>query len=143
MISATCRLDISVGSSEAGVPSYTSQAQRAAKQRRLQILRARRERVKQDFEAGSVHVTLGGRNRLRQRHHLENPQAENEWRRDWTGARRRIEADGESGKKFGNQTIRVSPDGAVLIKLPPTLAVKREGEVGGGARPATITVATS
>jgi hypothetical protein len=94
------------------------------KQGRLQILRGRRERVKRDFAAGHVHVTQGGKDRLRQRLHLEDSSAENQWRYDWVNARRRIEADGESGKKLGNQTIRVSPDGTVLIKLPPALAEK-------------------
>jgi IS605 OrfB family transposase len=120
----TRRLNVPVGSTEDGVPGYKSRAERAAKQGRLQILRARRERVKRDFEAGHVHVTQGGKDRLRQRLHLDNLSAENQWRHDWVNARRRIEADGESGKKFGNQTIRVSPDGTVLIKLPPALAEK-------------------
>ncbi|MCJ0875524.1 IS200/IS605 family accessory protein TnpB-related protein, partial [Streptomyces sp. AP-93] len=31
-------------------------------------------------------------------------------------------ADGESGKRFGNETIRVTPDGEISIKLPAPLA---------------------
>ncbi|MFG2261325.1 IS200/IS605 family accessory protein TnpB-related protein, partial [Streptomyces mirabilis] len=33
-----------------------------------------------------------------------------------------LAADGESGKRFGNETIRVTPDGEVSIKLPAPLA---------------------
>ncbi|MBU3869998.1 IS200/IS605 family accessory protein TnpB-related protein, partial [Streptomyces sp. 4503] len=33
-----------------------------------------------------------------------------------------LQADGESGKPYGNETIRVSPDGEVSIKLPAPLA---------------------
>jgi IS605 OrfB family transposase len=122
MSQITYRLSLPAGSKEGRVAGYGSQGQRAAKQGRLQILRARHEQVQRDYSAGRVHVTQGGKDRLRQRLHLEDSSAESQWQRDWVNARRRIEADGESGKKFGNQTIRVSPDGMVLIKLPPALA---------------------
>ena len=32
-----------------------------------------------------------------------------------------LAADGESGKRYGNETIRVTPDGEVSIKLPAPL----------------------
>jgi IS605 OrfB family transposase len=40
----------------------------------------------------------------------------------WQAGRRFLQADGESGKRFGNETIRVTPDGEVSIKLPAPLA---------------------
>ncbi|MFB6841280.1 IS200/IS605 family accessory protein TnpB-related protein [Streptomyces sp. NPDC056361] len=46
---------------------------------------------------------------------------EAEWRDRWEAARWLLSADGESGKRFGNETIRVSPDGEVTIKLPTPL----------------------
>jgi IS605 OrfB family transposase len=33
-----------------------------------------------------------------------------------------LAADGESGKRFGNETIRITPDGQISIKLPAPLA---------------------
>ena len=33
-----------------------------------------------------------------------------------------LAADGESGKRYGNETIRITPDGEVTIKLPAPLA---------------------
>lgn len=45
----------------------------------------------------------------RGRHNLEAAQlTEYEWRRRWDAGRWFLQADGESGKRFGNETIRVS-----------------------------------
>ncbi|MGW3829551.1 IS200/IS605 family accessory protein TnpB-related protein, partial [Streptomyces sp. NPDC005071] len=44
------------------------------------------------------------------------------WRQRWEAERWFLAADGESGKRFGNETIRVTPDGEVSIKLPAPLA---------------------
>lgn len=38
------------------------------------------------------------------------------------GVRMFLRADGEGGKRFGNETIRVTPDGTVSVKLPAPLA---------------------
>ncbi|MGW1624149.1 hypothetical protein [Streptomyces sp. NPDC002172] len=48
--------------------------------------------------------------------------AEEGWRRRWQAGRRFLQADGESGKRYGSETIRVTPDGEVSIKLPSPLA---------------------
>ncbi|MET8538987.1 IS200/IS605 family accessory protein TnpB-related protein, partial [Streptomyces sp. NPDC005065] len=45
-----------------------------------------------------------------------------EWRQRWEAERWFLAADGESGKRFGNETIRVTPDGEVSIKMPAPLA---------------------
>ncbi|MCO6723043.1 transposase, partial [Streptomyces sp. Vc714c-19] len=47
--------------------------------------------------------------------------SESQWRERWEAARWFLQADGESGKRFGNETIRISPDGEVSIKLPAPL----------------------
>ncbi|ADI09207.1 hypothetical protein SBI_06087 [Streptomyces bingchenggensis BCW-1] len=74
-------------------------------------------------EAGRVHVVRGGKRLLNTRHHLQEAQfAEAEWRKRWEAGRRFLRADGESGKRFGNETIRVTPGGEVSIKLPAPLA---------------------
>ncbi|MEU6579125.1 IS200/IS605 family accessory protein TnpB-related protein, partial [Streptomyces sp. NPDC046805] len=44
------------------------------------------------------------------------------WRERWQAGRRFLQADGESGKRYGNETIRVSPEGEVSIRLPASLA---------------------
>jgi IS605 OrfB family transposase len=70
-----------------------------------------------------VHVVRGGKRLLGTRHNLDKAQlTEAEWRKRWEAGRWFLQADGESGKKFGNETIRVTPDGEVSIKLPAPLA---------------------
>ncbi|WP_189950933.1 transposase [Streptomyces roseolus] len=102
---------------------YPTRRVRAAKQQRLQILRARAAEVAADASAGRVHVVRGSKALLRDRLHLDRSgRSLEEWRDRWWEARNRIEADGEAGKTYGNQSLRVGPDGAVVVKLPPTLA---------------------
>jgi hypothetical protein len=48
--------------------------------------------------------------------------APEQWRDRWQAARLFLSADGESGKRFGNETIRVAPEGVVTIKLFAALA---------------------
>src|SRR5262249_16659725 len=72
---------------------------------------------------GRVRVVRGGKKLLRTRHNLEAAQlTEAEWRQRWQAKRRFLQADGESGKRYGNETIRVTPEGEVSIKLPVPLA---------------------
>ncbi|MFE0375000.1 IS200/IS605 family accessory protein TnpB-related protein [Streptomyces inhibens] len=94
-----------------------------AKSRRLHLLSDRLATARADREAGRVHVVRGGRRLLNTRHNLDAAGlTEAEWRLRWEAERWFIAADGESGKRFGNETIRVSPDGEVSIKLPAPLA---------------------
>ena len=44
------------------------------------------------------------------------------WRQRWEAQRWFLQADGESGKRYGNETIRITPDGEVSIRLPAPLA---------------------
>jgi hypothetical protein len=70
-----------------------------------------------------VRVVRGGKRLARTRHHLSDAQlTEAQWRRRWEAERWFVQADGESGKRYGNETIRISPDGEVSIKLPAPLA---------------------
>ncbi|WP_211359719.1 hypothetical protein [Actinocorallia herbida] len=48
--------------------------------------------------------------------------SEQEWRGRWEAARWFLSADGETGKRHGNETLRITPDGQVFIKLPAPLA---------------------
>ncbi|MEV7027974.1 IS200/IS605 family accessory protein TnpB-related protein, partial [Kitasatospora sp. NPDC093558] len=93
------------------------------KSRRLAILEERRAVVAADRAAGRVHVVRGGRKLLNTRHNLAAAGlSEADWRGRWESSRWFLSADGESGKRFGNETIRVTPQGEVSIKLPTPLA---------------------
>ncbi|MFF6999247.1 IS200/IS605 family accessory protein TnpB-related protein [Streptomyces sp. NPDC008313] len=92
------------------------------KTRRLHVLEDRLDTVRADRESGVVHVVRGGKCLLGTRHTLGNAQlTEAEWRERWEAGRWFLQADGESGKRFGNETIRISPGGEVSIKLPAPL----------------------
>ncbi|MGW1887343.1 IS200/IS605 family accessory protein TnpB-related protein [Streptomyces sp. NPDC001970] len=102
---------------------YRTKQEWFQKTRRLHVLEDRLERERSDREAGVVHVVRGGKRLARGRHNLEAAQlTEHEWRERWDAERWFLQADGESGKRFGNETIRVSLDGEVGIKLPAPLA---------------------
>ncbi|ELP71339.1 transposase, IS605 OrfB family protein [Streptomyces turgidiscabies Car8] len=102
---------------------YRSRREWHAKSRRLRVLEDRLAAARADREAGVVHVVRGGKRLARSRHHLDTAQlAEEEWRTDWEAERWFCQADGESGKRYGNETIHISPDGEVSIKLPAPLA---------------------
>jgi hypothetical protein len=75
-----------------------------------------------DWQAGRVRVVRGGKRLANTRHHLAEAQlTETRWRERWEAERWFLAADGESGKRYGNETIRVTPDGEVSIKLPAPL----------------------
>lgn len=94
-----------------------------AKTRRLHVLEDRLTTERADREAGRVRVARGGKRLLNTRHHLDEAQlTAGQWHRRWEAERWFLAADGESGKRFGNETIRVTPDGEVSIKLPAPLA---------------------
>ncbi len=108
------------------VRGYASAHERAMKQRRLQILTARAAQIRQDRAHGWVHICRGGKALARHRHYLlESGLTEAEWRQRWEAARWFIHANGEAGKRYGNETIRVYPgeDGGLVLEidLPPAL----------------------
>lgn len=102
---------------------YRSRQEWHAKTRRLHVLEDRLAAGRADRDAGIVHVVRGGKQLARTRHHLEAAQlTEAGWRQRWEAERWFCQADGESGKRYGNETIRVSPEGEVSIKLPAPLS---------------------
>ncbi|NEC85688.1 transposase [Streptomyces sp. SID12501] len=102
---------------------YRSQREWHAKSRRLRVLEDRLTAMRADREAGLVHVVRGGKRLARTRQHLDAAQlTESVWRGRWEAERWFCQADGESDKRYGNETIRISPDGEVSIKLPAPLA---------------------
>lgn len=97
---------------------YRSQHERAMKQRRLRILQARADKLRADLSARRVHVCRGGKKMARRRHYL--PQAGltlEQWREQWEAQRCFIHALGEAGKRYGNETIRVSACGDGLLNV--------------------------
>ncbi|WP_372405767.1 IS200/IS605 family accessory protein TnpB-related protein [Streptomyces luteireticuli] len=119
------RLSLPIGEKGSrGTPGgYRSRHEWFVKARRLASLERKYERVRADREAGRVSVVRGGRRLLKQRHNLAAANKTSErWRAEWEASRWFLTADGESGKRYGNETIRISPDGEVSIKLPAPLA---------------------
>ncbi|MGW8799098.1 IS200/IS605 family accessory protein TnpB-related protein [Streptomyces sp. NPDC055775] len=102
---------------------YRSKGEWFHKSRRLATLEHRLDVARDDWKTGHVRVVRGGRRLLKNRHNLHAAQlTEREWRQRWEAERWFLAADGESGKRFGNETIRVTTDGEVSIKLPAPLA---------------------
>ncbi|WP_406512542.1 IS200/IS605 family accessory protein TnpB-related protein [Streptomyces sp. NBC_00161] len=121
----THRLSLPVGEkgSKRAPGGYRSRQEWFAKARRLHVLEDRLASTRRDRESGRVRVVRGGRRLLATRHNLDDAQlAEEQWRQRWEAERWFLAADGESGKRYGNETIRVSPEGEVSIKLPVPLA---------------------
>jgi IS605 OrfB family transposase len=118
------RLSLPVGEKDGkhAPGGYASRREWHAKARRLHVLTDRLQALRADWQAGRVHVVRGGKRLLTTRHHLEAAQlTEEQWHTRWQAERRFLQADGESGKRFGNETIRVTPDGEVSLKLPAPL----------------------
>ncbi|WP_443056646.1 IS200/IS605 family accessory protein TnpB-related protein [Streptomyces sp. MUM 178J] len=119
------RLSLPIGEKGSrGKPGgYRSKGEWFQKTRRLAILEERHAHVRAERETGKVSVVRGGRRLLHQRHNLTAAEKTPEqWRAEWEAARWFLTADGESAKRFGNETIRVTPDGEVSLKLPAPLA---------------------
>ncbi|MEV6294605.1 IS200/IS605 family accessory protein TnpB-related protein [Streptomyces sp. NPDC051896] len=121
----THRLSLPVGErgTKRAPGGYRDRQEWFAKSRRLLLLEDRLAAVRADRQAGIVRVVRGGKRLLNSRHHLQDAQlTEPQWRQQWQAERRFLQADGESGKRFGNETIRVTDDGEVSLKLPAPLA---------------------
>ncbi|WP_329450402.1 IS200/IS605 family accessory protein TnpB-related protein [Streptomyces sp. NBC_01724] len=119
------RLSLPVGEkgTKRAAGGYRSKGEWFRKSRRLAALEERHTAAVADWQAGRVRVVRGGRRLLNTRHHLtEAGLTEDEWRGRWEAGRWFLAADGESGKRFGNETIRVTDTGEVSIKLPAPLA---------------------
>ncbi|MGW6862633.1 IS200/IS605 family accessory protein TnpB-related protein [Streptomyces xanthophaeus] len=102
---------------------YRSKGEWFQKSRRLAVLEHRLDVARAGREAGVVRVVRGGRRLLNIRHNLDAAElTKEEWRQRWEAERWFLAADGESGKQYGNETIRITPDGEISIKLPTPLA---------------------
>jgi IS605 OrfB family transposase len=118
------RLSLPLGAKgTGGMPGgYRSRHEWFVKSRRLATLRCRLADAEADYAAGRVSVVRGGKLLLHKRHHLQAADlTEAQWRAKWESARWFLCADGECGKKYGNETLRVTADGQVSIRLPAPL----------------------
>jgi hypothetical protein len=107
------------------VRGYRDKAEWFQKTRRRTILLGRLAQVEARIEAASPRVVHGSGRLWRNRYHLDQTgMTEQSWRDRWDAARWFLTADGETGKKYGNETIRVAPDGQVTIKIPAALVPK-------------------
>ncbi|MGW7349170.1 IS200/IS605 family accessory protein TnpB-related protein [Streptomyces sp. NPDC054854] len=121
----THRLSLPLGEkgTKRAAGGYRSKGEWFHKTRRLAILEHRLDVARAEREAGVVHVVRGGRRLLNTRHNLPAAElTETAWRERWEAERWFLAADGESGKRYGNETIRITPDGEVGIKVPAPLA---------------------
>ncbi|MFC9246541.1 IS200/IS605 family accessory protein TnpB-related protein [Streptomyces sp. NPDC057136] len=119
------RLSLPIGEhgTKRAAGGYRSKSEWFRKSRRLAMLEHRHNAAVTDRQAGRVRVVRGGKRLLNTRHHLTRAQlTEEQWRERWKAERWFIAADGESGKRFGNETIRVTDTGEVSLKLPAPLA---------------------
>ncbi len=118
------RLLVPVGCTQGRVREYASGAERFAKQGRLQHLQAELAGVEGKLARGRVSVCRGGRRLAKLRHTLEDAKLTHEqWRGRWQAERLFLTADGEAGKAWGNETIRVHPEQHWCeIRLPAPLA---------------------
>ena len=130
------RLRIPVGDRRGRVRGYATQAERFAKQRRLQRLKAELASTEDRMRAGRVSVCRGGRqlanlgNTLAQcrlgmgEGDAGKPQmTKQDWLARWQANRLYLSADGDAMYPLGNGTIMVHPEERWCeIKLPAPLA---------------------
>src|SRR5512132_248549 len=106
------------------VRGSASQAERFAKRCRLQVLEPRLSEVEEQIAAGRVSVCRGGRHLAMLRHALDRDDValtETQWRGRWRAERLFLTADGEAGKRWGNETIRVPRPAVAGDPLADTL----------------------
>jgi hypothetical protein len=110
---------------------YGTQAERFAKQRRVQHLRCELTRVRADRAVDRVRVVEGGKRMAKTRHNLDTAGlTAAQWRDRWDAARNRIQAKVSTDEPFGNLTITVTPDGQVSVRLPKPLEHLANAERG-------------
>ncbi len=104
---------------------YRSPSQRFSKTRRLGVLRTRLIAAEDALAVGRPSIAVGGKRLWRNRNDLdETGLTEPQWRTRWRTARMFLQADGESAKIGGNETIRVDEAGRLRIKVPAALTAQ-------------------
>lgn len=106
-----------------GAPGgYKDAAERHKKARRLAQHRAKLARVEKRLAAGRPSVVVGGKRLWRNRENLADASlTEAQWRERWDAERAFFTADGETGRRWGNETMRVTDVGVLMVKVPSAL----------------------
>lgn len=118
----THRLSLRIGEkgTKRAAGGYRSKGEWFHKSRRLHVLRHRLDGARAERTAGVVNVVRGGRRLLKNRHNLSAANlTEAEWWKHWEAARWFLAADGESGKRFGNETVRPNATRAMVLGIRP------------------------
>jgi hypothetical protein len=120
------RLAVPVGGKQGRVNGYATQAERYAKQRRLQHLEAELATVEDRLSSARVSVCRGGHRLAKLRHRLDHVDVElteADWQARWQAKRWFLTADGDATKHWGNETIRVHPEQQWMeLRLPTPMA---------------------
>jgi len=129
LVAATGKLSARVAAPAGGragkIAGYRSQGERHVKTRRLARLTARLGVVDATLASGRPGVVLGGKRLWRNRNNLAQANLSVQaWESLWTHRRMFCSADGESGKRFGNETIRVDHAGKLSVKVPAALGTQ-------------------
>ncbi|MBE5477880.1 IS605 OrfB family transposase [Mycobacteroides abscessus] len=107
------------------VCGYATEAERFGKSRRKAHLEASLAQARARQQEGRPRIVVGGGRLWRNRHNLaETSMTLAQWEKRWTDERMFLTADGESGKRFGNETIRVTDEGVLMLKVPGALVAK-------------------
>lgn len=116
------RLAVPAGEKLGRVRGYKNAAEHYQKTRRRAQLGDRLAGVQKVLEAGTPSIAIGGGRLWKSRNNLAATGLTREqWEQRWAGSRLFLTADGESGQIGGNQTIRVSADGLLSLKVPAPL----------------------
>jgi IS605 OrfB family transposase len=104
------QLAVQAGTRAGRAAGYATPAERYSKSLRFKALAGRLARAERQAGAGRVRVTRGTRKLMRARLNLEDAGiTEQQWRQRWEASRLFLQADGETGKNLGNETLRWHP----------------------------------
>jgi hypothetical protein len=96
------RLAVPVGHRRGRTRGYGSQAERFAKQRRLQHLKGRLAATERKLSERQVSVCRGGRRLAKLRHSLDHAElGESDWKQQWQAERLFLTADGDAAAPWG------------------------------------------
>ncbi len=102
---------------------YKDAAERFGKSRRLGVLQDQLKEKQHQLAVLRPAIVIGGKDVLKKRAGLGRDRtAIAAWAKRWGATRMFLAADGETGKLYGNETIRLTPDGVLTIKIPNALA---------------------
>ncbi len=101
---------------------YKDAAERFGKSRRLGVLQDQTKEKQHQLSVLRPAIVIGGKDLLKKRAGLGRDRtAVTAWAKRWGASRIFLTADGETGKRYGNETIRLTPDGVLTIKIPTAL----------------------